>query len=169
MPKMLAAGNIKLVYIPGAAGIADYHAPTTTELAATGTLDLSCLVTWANYKFGVTGEDTIDDPALCSASNSKVPGLVTIEAGVDLFRWTEDTEDTAWATFTQAGLDGWLVERKGAPFDTPFAAADEVKVARVLTGTPQDLTPEKGGYMKFHQEFYPQDQYDDRAAVAAGA
>lgn len=168
MPKMLSAGNIKLVFVPGAAGISDYHAPTVTELSATGVLDLSELVTYANYKFGATGEDTLDDPALTARSNAKAPGLVNLEAGMDFFRWTDVAEDIAWTTFTEAGIDGWLVERKGADWEDDFAAAEELKVARILTGNPQDLTPEKGGYVKFHQEFYPQEQYDGRAIVAAG-
>ena len=164
MPKMLAAGRRKLVFVPT---LADHHAPKVTELNAAGALDISCLVTLADFALGSTGNDDIDDPALCSTSNSKSPGLSNYEAGMNFFRWDGADEDKAWDLFTEAGVSGFLVQRIGKDYETPFAAADEVQVYEVVTGDPQILNPDKGGYEKFKVGFYVQNKVDERAVVGA--
>ena len=167
MAKMLAQANIKLVWVP-ANGIADIHSPTVGELTAPEVVDLSCAVTRANYALGASGDESITDPALCAEGNTTVPGNTNYEAGGDFFRYTTEPEDVAWKLFTDKGIEGYLVERRGKKFDMPFVAADEVKVMQVLTGTPRDLpVPDNGGYMKFRQDFFPQEQVDLRAVVVA--
>lgn len=153
MPKMLSDGNRKLVYVPT---LTTPNAPKLTELAAASVLEISCLVTAADFSLGATGEDAIDDPALCATGNDSAPGRVTYEAGMNFFRWTTASEDKAWTTFTAKGLGGYLVQRIGKDFRTAFAVGDEVQVYQIITGTPMILAPEGGGFEKFRQMFYVQ-------------
>lgn len=163
MPKMLAAQNRKLTWV---LTLADPSAPTVTELNAG--LDLECLVSAQNFQLGATDEDTITDPALCSNSNSSVPGRVTYNGEMDFFRWTTDPEDEAWTTFTEAGLSGFLVQRLGIPHTTAWAALQDCQTYEAVTGTPMIQTPDNNvtGYEKFRQKFFIQDQVDEHAAVA---
>lgn len=170
--KMLNDANRKLVFVPT---LVDYHAPKLSELNGEGVLDVSCLVTSANYNLGSTGDDSISDPALCARGNSSVPGRTNYEAGMDFFRWKDAADDKAWTTFTGKGIGGFLVERigqipDGEPAqDVPFKAGDEVRVYEVLTGTPAPLSPSTVGFEKFRVNFFVQDRVDERAVVAAAA
>lgn len=172
--KMLADANRKLVYVPT---LADYHKPTIAELEAG--IDISCLVTAADFSLGSTGDDDIDDPALCASSNSTAPGRSNYEASMNFFRLKDQQDDKPWKTFTRKGLPGYLVQRIGRgakpvedesvkPFEQPWAEGDEVQVYQVMTSTPQILSPESGGFEKFAMNFRVQDQVDERAKVSAG-
>lgn len=171
MPKMLAQANRKLVWVPSG-GIADVSAPTVTELTGVGVVDISCLVTRADYTLGASGDEEVSDPALCASGNDAAPGYTNYEASMNFFRWTGTDEDTGWDTFTGKGIEGFLVERMGdiKSYDTEFAAADLVRVFSVITGTPQVLAvPDNGGYEKFTQPFFVQSENtDERAVVATG-
>lgn len=171
MPKMLNDANTKLAFAPT---IADYHAPTVAELTGDGVLDLSCAITAADFTLGATGNDDVNDPALCTSTNSSVPGRDNYEAAMNYFRYTEEAEDKAWSTFTKKGIHGFLVRRIGQgedgkkPFESPFKAGDEVQVYEVISGIPQILSPSDAGYEKFKVQWYVQDNVDERAIVAGG-
>ena len=165
MPKMLSDARRKLVFVPT---LADPSAPTVAELSAVGVLDISCLVTAADFTLGAAGEDAVNDPALCAEGNDSSPGRVNYEGGMNFFRWTTVDEDKAWATFTDSGIGGYLVQRIGKNYRDAFAAADEVQVYQVITGRPMILAPTGGGYEKFRVMFYVQSAgTDERAAVVA--
>lgn len=168
MPKMLSDGNHKLAWVPGG-GIANVTAPTVAELTAGSVLDISCLVTANDYALGSTGDNEINDPALCSEANSTAPGRTNYQAGMNFFRWTTGPEDDAWNTFDDKGIEGYLVERIGKKYTDPFVATDEVAVYGVISGTPQKLAPAPdGGYEKFRMMFHVQGELvDERATVAA--
>lgn len=162
---MLSDGLRKLVYVPT---LADKSAPSLVALSATGVLDISCLVTAADFTLGASGEDAVNDPALCAIGNDSSPGRVTYEGGMNFFRWTTPDEDKAWTTFTNKGMGGYLVQRIGQDFADPFAVGDEVQVYQIITGTPMILAPAGGGFEKFRQMFYIQSAgTDERAVVAA--
>ena len=169
-PKLLTDASRRLVFVPT---IANIHAPTLSELSGAGVLEISCLVTAANFTLGATGDDAITDPALCATSNSSVPGRTNYEAAMDFFRWRESADDKAWDTFTGKGLHGYLVQRIGQidegekAHEIPFAAGDEVQVYEVLTNTPQILSPADAGYEKFRQAFSVQEGVDERAVIAS--
>lgn len=168
MPKMLADGNRKLVWVPDG-GIASVAAPTVSELTASGVLDISCLVTLANFSLGPTEDASVNEDPLCSTGNSTVPGRTSYEAAMNFFRWTTDTEDQAWNTFTMKGIGGFLVQRIGPRYDKAFEIDDEVETYGVITGTPMNQGPsdEGGGYQKFRQVFFVQgEDVELRATVA---
>lgn len=165
-PKMLNTANRRLDWVPT---IADYKNPTAAELNAG--VQLTCHVTTANYSFGVTGTNIVVDQSLCDDIEAGAPGIDTVEAAFDMFRYKGTADDVAWTTFTDKGLPGFLVERIGQiedgedPSDVPYAAADEVSVMQVLTLTPRPLSPSTVGYEKFGMSFAPQ-AFKARAVVA---
>lgn len=165
MPKMLSDARRKLAWVPI---IEDPSAPTVAELNAG--IDISCLVTANNFQLGATGENAIDDPALCAEGNDQAPGRVTYAAAMDFFRWTTAPEDVAWTTFQDSGEAGFLVMRIGEDYRTDWTVADEVQVYEALTGKPMILTPDaSGGFEKFRQNFYVQSSGTDERAVVAAA
>jgi hypothetical protein len=167
MTKMLSQANRTLLWVPEG-GIDDPEHPTVAELNDAGVLDLSCLVTKANFSLGATGDESINDPAYCASGNSVAPGNTNYEAAMEFFRWTTTPEDEAWNTFTDKGIAGSFVERIGKPYDDPIVATDKVKVVGVITGTPRDLNPDgSGGYEKFHLDSFVQSELTELRAVVA--
>ena len=165
-PKMLNTANRRLDWVPT---IANPNAPTATELNAG--VNLTCRVTVANYQFGITGTNIVVDPSPCDSIEAGAPGMDTVEAGFDMFRFKTDLDDIAWTTFTGKDIPGFLVERIGQiaegedPADVPYVATDEVAVMDTLTLSPRPLSPATAGYEKFNQSFAPQAFYP-RAVVA---
>lgn len=167
MGKRLSQARIKLLWVPEG-GIANFHAPTVAELTAGTVIDMSCMVGKSNYLLGASGDESISDPALCDEGNTSVPGNTNYEAGMDFFRYETNLEDIPWNTFTEKGIDGYWVERRGKRYSDPIVATDVVKVMQVISGTPRDLpVPENGGYDKFRVDYFPQSQVYLRAVVAA--
>lgn len=166
--KMLNQDNRLLLWVPDG-GIDDISEVTVDELGETGVLDISCLVTKNNFALGATGDETIDDPALCAPGSSPAPGITSYEAGMDFFRWTTTLEDVAWTTFTGKGIPGFLVQRIGKPHSSPIIATDKISVYGVITGTPRNLAPTtQSAWEKFRQEFMVQSELvDERAVVVA--
>lgn len=166
-PKMLNTANRALWWVPT---IANIHAPTVTEITAG--LNITCLVTAADFSLGITGNEEIKDAAFCDKLDTGIPGRATIEAAMNFFRFKNALDDTAWTTFTGAGLHGYIVQRIGqiedgeAQEDVPVKAADEVQVYEAITWDPQILSPAGAGYEKTRQVFSVQ-KADERAIVAA--
>lgn len=166
-PKMLNTANIKLAWVPT---LANPLAPKVTELTAGK--DITCLITRANYAFGITGNEQITDPAMCDDIEAGVPGNATVEAAMDFYRFKTTVDDIAWTTFTGKGIYGYLVERTGQIEDgerqenMPFVAGDEVQVLYAITNDPQKQSPATAGFEKFRQVFSPQRHYP-RAVVVA--
>lgn len=159
MAKLLSDENWKITFLPT---ITSASSPTATELNAG--LDIQCLVAMNNFSLGATGENTIDDPALCSGSNDQAPGKTTYEAQMEFYRFDQDEEDIAYTTFADKGIGGYLVRRIGKDHRDPYVAGDKVAVYQVITGTPRPLSP-SGGYEKFMLAFYPQGSGTDERAV----
>ncbi len=159
---MLSDGNHKLVYVPA---IAVPGSPkVATELNAATSLDISCLVSLADFQLGATGEEAISDPALCATGNDTAPGRVTYEAAMNFYRWTLAAEDKAYTTFNAKGLGGFLVRRIGKLYSDAFAVGETVQVYQFISGTPMPLSPQ-GGYEKFRQQFYVQSQGTNERAL----
>lgn len=156
MARMLANADEKLFWVPS---IANPNTPRPSEVAesVTGNVDLSCLASKANFQLGLTGNDSISDPALCSAGTDEAPGNATYEATIDFYRGTTVGDDKAWTTFTGRGIAGFLVHRIGKPYAQAWADQDPVGVYGVLTGDPQPLMADaQGGFRKFRVKFFVQ-------------
>lgn len=169
-PKMLTDANRRLAWVPT---LANYHSPTLAEITAG--LDLSCLITAADFSLGSTGDDQINDPAYCSSTNSTTPGRTNYEAAMNFFRFKNGVDDLAWSTFTAKGLNGYLVERIGQipdgtkAHEQPWQSSEEVRVFQVITGTPQVIAPASASYEKFREVFSVQDLVDERAVIGGTA
>lgn len=167
-PKMLNTANRKLAWVPT---IEDPSNPKASEVNAG--VEMSCLVTAADYQFGITGNEQITDAALCDDIESGVPGRATVEANMNLFRFKDTLDDIGWTTFTGKGLSGYLVERIGQieegerPEEVDFKADDEVQILKAITNDPMVLSPATAGYEKFGQSFAPQRHWP-RAKVVDG-
>lgn len=166
-PKMLNTANRGLFWVPT---IANIKAPTVAEVTAGK--NITCLITAANYNFGITGNNEIKDPAMCDKIDAGVPGIATVVAEADFFRYKNTVDDVGWTTFNGKNIFGYLVQRIGQielgedQETVPVKVGDELQVAAVLTHDQQVLSPSTAGYEKFKQVFSPQ-KYEQRAVVAA--
>lgn len=166
-PKMLNTANRSLWWVPE---LADPKNPKASEIEAGQ--NITCLVTAADYAFGITGNEQIVDPSVCDDIEAGVPGRATVEAAMNFFRFKNTVDDVAWTTFTGKGLQGYLVERIGQvedgerPEEVPATVGDEVQVLKALTNDPQNLSPSTAGYEKFRMVFSPQRHWP-RVKVAA--
>lgn len=151
-PKMLNTANTALWAVPV---IADIKNPTVAEINA-GT-NITCLITAANYQFGITGNAVISDPELCSKIDTSVPGIATAEVAFDAFRFKDLVDDVLWGMLDGAGIATHFVERRGQILDTedqetaPAKAGDVVSVASVITHDQIPQSPATVGYEKYRQ------------------
>lgn len=165
MTRMLADGKDKLLWVPQG-GITNLAAPTVAELTDPGVIDLSFMVSKANFSLGPTGTADITDTPLGSEAEVSSPGIIQYGGEMDFYRHIETAQDIAWSTFTDRGIPGHLVHRATNKDSTEaIAATDEVGVYEVLTGIQVPQGPD-GGYRKFRQRFYVQ-RGEPRAVVAA--
>lgn len=120
----------KVVWVPGASGVANIAAPTLAEIAA-GT-DLTCFITKDGLNPGGT-TNKIDTGALCSRLDSQGIGTVGMDYSLKLKR--ENSADVAWV-LSVWGSEGFLVVRRGILYGTAFAAAQPVEVVHAQMGEP---------------------------------
>ena len=150
MPKTLADQKIRLTFLTTKP--ADPTAPTVTELEAG--VDLSCSIMKSDYALGATGDETISEASLCEPGAGSDMGAASYAGTVTVFRMLDDTgtadleEDVAFQALNVKGTKGWLVEREGPLFDAAFAAAQEVEVYEVTTGSVQKPSDRSSGYIK---------------------
>lgn len=139
MTKYISDGNLKVVWVPGANGIADADAPTTTELNAG--IDISCDVATGGYNPGV-GSGTVDGGSICSGAVQQNTGRSTSAPRLTCYRKTQAAGDSAaWGIAVKHAV-GWLVVRTGIPSDTVWADGQEVTVGKYEQGEP---IPQHGG------------------------
>lgn len=148
-PKMLNTANRALWAVPV---IADIKNPTAAEINAGK--NITCLITAANYQFGITGNSRIADAAACDKIETDVPGRATAEVTFDAFRFKNLIDDVLWGMLPEAGIAMNFVERVGQILDTedqetaPAKATDVVSVASVITHDPIPQSPATEGYEK---------------------
>lgn len=162
MADMLSDGNNKVSYVPM---IADPAAPTVTELTA-GT-SLECLIMSDGLDIS-TDESVVSAPKLCETIDAELPGRAKTTIQLTCVRKDTPAEDIAWTTL-QRGLKGYLVVRRGIPFDTAWTAADPVEVYPVQFGQRRPIKPEANGVEKFLSQAYNSAAPELDAVVAAGA
>lgn len=157
MADMLNDGNIKVTYVPT---IADISAPTASELSA-GT-DLECLIT----SFDPTvNEQAISVKKLCQITNSEKPGTVTYQFQMTMVRKETSSEDVGWTTLLR-NTEGYLVVRYGVPYDTAYAAGDDVQVYPGASGARRPQPPEANSPTTFISQWYVSEDPDLDAVVA---
>lgn len=121
MPRYVHEGNTKVAYVTT---IADIDAPSAATLTA-GT-DISRLLT----KDGLTTPDSqnmVDSSTLADTFDAQRVGSWGGSISLTGFRDSVDAEDDLW-NLAVYGTEGYLVIRRGLPYDTAWAAAQDVEV-----------------------------------------
>lgn len=120
----------KVVWVPGASGIANIAAPTVAEIAA-GT-DITCFLTKDGLNLGGT-TNKVDQGGLCDHVDGDTVGTVKFDASLKGYRDNAAGGDDYWDLGVW-GSAGHLVVRRGILFGTAFAAAQKVEVYKGQLG-----------------------------------
>lgn len=159
---MLADGNVKIAFVPS---IADITAPTTTELTATGVVDLSCFIQAGGFQH-TTDEDAVNNAKLCDVTNFEAPGRIKENLTLTYVRKAQTADDEAYSTLKRLTL-GYLVIRYGSAYSDPFATGDVVSVYSVQCGAQQVQSPDANSAIWVTQKQYNNGPNALDATVAA--
>ena len=145
--------------------IADIAAPTAAELAAG--IDLSCLIT-SDGLIGFEAETAeIDNSALCSTSDTKLPGRASY-SGTKFRLKKQDGPDPDEAYVTLVRLaSGYIVVRRYVDQAVAWTAADEVQVYPAQCGEIMHISPEANTVARYEVPTMITSQPALRAVVAA--
>ncbi len=112
--RIISNGNVTVWVVP-AAGIADYEAPTATEINAG--LDVTDALAWDASTFpAATASDDQDDRSMRDAGNATTRGVAQFEASLNFFRPktkgdTASDYGKAYEFFRIPGVDVYLITR----------------------------------------------------------
>lgn len=159
MARIIADGEVRIEWVPGASGIADPTAPTAAEMG-TGQ---NVTPEFSSMDTPLDGE-AAPAPDLSSAFNKTVAG--TFGGNVSLDAYRESVTDTAWGLWPR-GTEGFFVVRRFGGSDVAIAVADSVEVykIRVITRSPNTL--DRGTVQQFTVEAAVQEEPELDATVAA--
>lgn len=124
----------RVVWVPDPPGITNISAPTVSELNHPEAVDLSCLLTTDGLALGV-GTNGVAGAALCSRLDSQAPGKVTFSPALTGFRFNDEDDDDLWYLCVWSE-PGYLVVRRGRPYDQAWASGDPVEVYKAAFGEP---------------------------------
>lgn len=147
IPSTPADGNIRTVICTA---IADTTAPTTTELNAVTTVDISCYLTPGG--FALSGDQaTIADPRECSTQEFGKPGRKTYGlsvTGIDNTNSANATTDNELVDIMTEGTQLYAVRRRGKAFDAAWAADDKVTVVPFQVGEKQEVAADANSVLR---------------------
>lgn len=134
---VVSDGNVRVFWV---LSIADQDEPTLLELNDPTALDITCYLTDQGWNPNLT-EDAATDNRLCSTQNYQTPGRKTVSIPM-IYTSNPDVpaEDEAALELTE-GAVGWLVDRRGVPFEQAWAVGDIVTVYKVKLGAQSDVQP----------------------------
>jgi hypothetical protein len=178
--RLPASGNIRIYFAP-LNSIANYLAPTTTELNAAGVVDLTDAISWNDYNHLLQASNTIDDPALSAIG--KASDLGALQFGGQLsfyypksFADTTNRYKTVYDLLYAPRTQGYLVVRVDGKHsadtvtngEQTIAAGDVVQVYKVITdGFNESVTGEDA--FRYTINFQPQGYAAPRVIVQNGA
>lgn len=163
IPSTPADGNVKVAFAPA---LADPSAPTTTELTGAGVIDLSCYLTADGWTPGLD-EQVVSDDRLCDTQTFEQPGRHSRTLAIKYVdNPTDDTNNLAYTTLVP-GTVGYLVVRRGAPYDQAFAAGDKVDVWPIKAGQYDKQPPEANSTLKTAQKAFVTGPVRDDVELAA--
>lgn len=138
-PSTPVDGNTRIQWVPSVAG----SVPTTAELAAGGSKDLSCWFTGDGWNPSFS-ENTITDERLCDVATFEQRGRnqksLEVKYIVNPKAADQSTNNVAYVTLAE-GAAGFFVVRRGVPEATAFAITDIVEVWPVTMGVHQNQAP----------------------------
>lgn len=159
MARIIADGEVRIEWVPGASGIADATAPTAAEMG-TGQ---DVTPEFASMDTPLDGEAT-PAPDLSTAFRKTVAGTYGGNVSVDAYR--ESVSDTAWGLWPR-GTEGFFVVRRFGGSDVAIAVADEVEVYKIRVVTRSPAALDGGSVQMFTIESAVQEEPELEAVVAA--
>lgn len=145
IPSTPADGNVKVVV---ATAVADPSAPTVLELEAA--VDISCYLTPDGFTYAQE-QAVISDDRLCSTQTFSKPGrkssTLTL-TGIDNTNSDNETEYNEFVETLAEGAPRVVYARYGMPYESPFAAAQKVRVIPIDVGTKTELPPEANSVIR---------------------
>jgi hypothetical protein len=160
MARLIADGEIRAVWVPGEAGIADPTAPSAAAISA-GT---NMTPELASLDTPLDGEATAAAD-LSSGFNKTVAGTYGAEVTIEGYR--DDTNDILYPLFPR-GTRGFIVVRRFGGSDVAIAAADVVDVfgpLRVVSRS--NTTLDRGSVQMFTTQFAVGAEPTEDVAVVA--
>jgi hypothetical protein len=169
--RVVDLGRTRLLWVPGATGIADASAPALAELNAVGVKDLTCLMV-TTYEVRPDASDTTNERAVCETANVTTATIRNYMGRMDLFRdWDEtDPLNPGWTTDdVLEWLDyldlGWFVRRNGLAYDAALAEGQVVETYKFAADEPQTNAGTGSGFMKAMVPLLPQGTFDTHAVI----
>ena len=165
--KTTANGKIKVYWVPVAniTGTEDawVAAPDISDMAASGSVDLTSAIAWDSYELGSTDSNKIDDRGIVDEGAVQERGFAQFAASLMFFRGiTSETTGAYYTAFEafKAATDGsrpvgFLVTRVGVPNTTALAAGQTVSAYKFIADAFMDNT-EGEDSVKFMVNFAPQ-------------
>lgn len=134
---VVSDGNVLVLWVTS---VADVDEPTLGELTDPAVLDLSCYLTDQGWNPDIT-EAQAPDPRLCSTEDFSAPGRTSTTIPL-VYVTNPDvpSEDEAAVTLVKGSV-GWLVERRGVPFEQAVAVGDIVTTWPVKLGVQKEQQP----------------------------
>lgn len=165
MPTIPAAasadGNTRYDWV---AAIADTSAPSAAALNAG--VQLSCYLTDDGWQPGMEQQAIVDN-RICSTQDFEGAGRYKRSLAIKYVENpTVPASNLAYSTLIPGTL-GFVVERRGVPVDTAYAAAQKVTVWPVQVGQRQPQPPEANTKLKQMQNMYVTASVVIDAVVAA--
>lgn len=150
-PAIDGSGTLSIWWVPV---LANPATPKLTELSATGSLPLACLLTRDGFGVTATQEKSVDD-RICSKQTFQKLGKVTQEFTAlkypyDVQNPTSET-NKAYATLVP-GTSGYIVVRWTIDNDVAATVGNKVDVHFVTLGKQNKLMPEENGSHYASQE-----------------
>jgi hypothetical protein len=157
-------GNMAVWLVPT---IANTAAPTVAEITAG--VDISCYLTPDGY--APTAEQaTITDDRLCSTETFGQPGRKTRGLALTGIDNTNSTNEALFNDLVDTLVEGtvmYVVRRRGLPYETAIAAAQQVSVLPIKPGMKQDVPGEQNSVIRSTWPCFVVGTGRDDVAVAA--
>lgn len=159
--KVTSNGNVEVWAVP-VSSIANFFAPTATEINVGG-LNLTDALAWDGTTFpGSTESDDIDDRSMRDKGNATSRGFASFEAALNFFRPlpTDTTSEAgkAWQMFKTPRVPVYLVTRVLQGNEgvlSPVVAGDNISLYQMVSDTVNDDTADSDSY-KYLVSFMPQ-------------
>jgi hypothetical protein len=162
MADMRTDGLRKYVFVPS---LLDPTAPTTDELTAAGSVDLSCFIRLDGGLDYSVDEGVVNNSKVCDDQDYEEPGRIKHQWALTYVRKDTGTEDKAYATLKRFAR-GYLVERFGVASATAFTTGDKVNTYPVTCGAQVPLAPEANGAEWIKQKLFVNSKSYQDATVA---
>lgn len=169
MSKGLNFRTTKVQLVP-LSTLSSLTAPSTAQVIATGTFDISSQLLGTTQLPGYGEDRTVSESSITDGEDIVAITGSTVAGHLDMFH--DFTSGAALSTtdlttiFTTPGLQWAVVVRIGLPWDTAFAAAQKVSVYPMSSGRVQEVRNFEG-YFKARVNLYNLGGAKENVALAA--